>query len=476
MDPYGWEVKEKSQELLAFLRPYEAWRAEGIINCGLVTVQHLNGDKEKTRDPKFRLFKGEKVFIPIGGAVRDVLIPPACREKMEEDASKRVQNFVFQAKKSDFEDKMTRVLERAHPKLIKIGGPYEDLVTVLTRLKGYDKAPIGTIHIVAHGSTRGNVNANLHPPAEPKTVEPITFEDLEKAVKEITTIKAYPPLFLPPRPLDPETKKPMPAAVRIRACRIGVHEIFLKKFKQALGPGIDIVSAPRFLQSAETVGSYGLVEFLRHEFTLLSPRKLARHALIRAFQAGDLAFAPGPPIFFDKKAVPAHVWSKWIPKQLGVADNKLVHTDKMELMIPTEKNPGKTNIDVLFQWDEHILPLFKLAMTKEKPSSPADALAKFAEHVNAIGPSQKWSDRHPFPMSARLGYKNLEALVKGYDWKVEAGDEKHVFKFWGTRQEYSVFVPLTRGSDLICNFYSLRPEIPSLQMYREDDPRFFTTV
>jgi hypothetical protein len=61
----GWDVTA-DQELLAFLRPIEAWRSEWLISCGLVTVQHKTGVKEKLNDPHFKLFRGEKIFVPIG--------------------------------------------------------------------------------------------------------------------------------------------------------------------------------------------------------------------------------------------------------------------------------------------------------------------------------------------------------------------------------------------------------------------------
>jgi hypothetical protein len=115
-------------------------------------------------------------------------------------------------------------------------------------------------------------------------------------------------------------------------------------------------------------------------------------------------------------------------------------------------------------------------MTVEKPTSKNDAIAKLPAHINALGASHPWSDKHPFPMSERLGYKDLDELVKGFDWTVEEGSKKYEFHFVGTRQEYAVFTPLMRGRDLICNFYSTDPSIQSLQMFREDDPQFFASV
>jgi hypothetical protein len=116
-------------------------------------------------------------------------------------------------------------------------------------------------------------------------------------------------------------------------------------------------------------------------------------------------------------------------------------------------------------------------MSAEKPKSPAAALAAFATHVNARGASSKWSDRHPFPMSARLGYSNLEELMKGFEWKVtEIGSGQSAFTFTATRQEYTVLTPLMRGANLLCNFYSQDPKIPSLRTFRDDDPKYFTNV
>ncbi len=475
MDPSGWEVIA-DQELLSFLRPYEAWRADWLIRCGLVTVQHKNGAKEKLNDPHFKLFKGEMVFVPIGapsgGTVRDVLLPAGCRREMEEDANARARDFVFQAHPTDYERSVTVVLTRAHPNLTKIDA--DDLATFLLKLRKFDDAPVGTIHIVAHGSTRGNVNAQLRP--DPIwDDDKITYESLDEAVKEITTIRAYPPLFLKPRPVDGTTKEPLPAALRIRACRVGVHATLLKKFKEALGPGIDVVSAPRFLHDAGTLGSRGLIEFFRHEFTLLSKRKLERPALIKGFQAGDLAFAPGPPTFFDGKAVPALAWNKWIPQRLQFTGEKKVDTEEMQVIIPVPGNPGRSHLKVHFAWDQFTVK-FTRRMENEKPTSTADALAKLSTHINAIGASQRWSDLHPFPVSARLGYKNFDTLVENFDWTVDTGTAEYEFVFEGTRQEYSVLVPLTRGGELICNFYSNDPSIQSLQTFRDDDPRFFTSV
>jgi hypothetical protein len=472
-----WDVLE-DEELLAFLRRYEAWRADGLIKCGLVTVQHKNGAREKPSDPRFKLVKGDKIIVPIGvpsgKTVRDVLLPEKCLRELEADATARARDFVFKPRQSDYEDNMLNVLRQARGRRLE-QIQADDLATFLIRLKRYDDAPVGTIYIVAHGWTRGNLMAKLRPQRPAMEDYPITYENLAEAAKEITTIKVHPPLFLPPRPRDPTTRNPIPAAVRIRACRIGVHPIFLKKLKEALGPGIDVVSGPRFLQDAGTVGSRGLIEFFRNEFTVLSRRKLERAALITAFQTGDLAFAPGPPTFYDGRAVPARSWQDWIPRQLTLTDWSWVETAEIPVVIPVPNNPGRSRLRVHFGWRE--LPLaFRAVMTKEKPSSTNDARAKFAAYVNALGASQPWSDRHPFPMSVRLGYKNLDELVKGFEWDVTADREQYVFHFKGKRQEYSVLTPLMNGNDLLCNFYPTDPGMQILEMFRDDDPRFFTSV
>ncbi len=482
MDPYGWEVKE-AQDLLTFLRPYEAWRAEWLLRCNLVTVQHRNGVRQKVNDPKFQLIKGEKVFVPIGvpaqGGLRDVLFHDKCLREMQGDVTARAVDFVFQAKFSDYETSMAGVLKKAHPGLVYIEASDLETFFELLKLPKYNKnLPVGTIHVIAHGSTRGNLNVGLRRQRPEHDDDVITYEGLEEAVKEITTIKAYPPLFLPPRPIDPDTKAPRPGALRIWACRIGVHATFLKKLKQALGPGIEVVSAPRFRQDAGPIGKgAGMIEFLRHEFKLLSKTELKRPALIKAFQAGDLAFEkPGPPTFHDGRAVPAQAWHKWIPQQLLPSEGKPDETEKITVTVPIQGVRAQPTLVVHFEWVKFSLR-FSLVMSAVKPTGPADALAKLATHINARGAADKWSDLHPFPMSTRLGYKNFEALVNGFDWKPpEAGTAKYAFKFEGTRHEYTVYVPVMRGNDLICNFYSSDPAVPSLKMYREDDLRFFTNV
>jgi hypothetical protein len=469
MDPYGWEVKE-DQDLLTFLRPYEAWRAKWLLDYGMVTVQHRNGAKELVRDPAFPLKRGEKIFIPIGvppgRTVRDVLFPANALTEMRDDAKARARDFIYQAHVSTYEDTMTDVLKRAHPnhKLVVAG----DFAEFLGNLKASDDAPIGTIHVVAHGSTRGNVSAKLRP-WRSAADEAITYEGLEEAAGEITTLKVYPPLFLPPRPADPQTGEPMPSALRIHACRIGVHEVFLRKLKEALGPGITEVSAPRFLQGAATIGKRGVASYLRHEFTLLSKKKLTRAALIKAFQAGNLAFAPGPATFHDGTAVPATAWNKWIPFNLKPTGAGWVDTEDMKVLIPG--NPKPSSLKVVFQWDKLE---FTHRLEMRAASDPADALAKFATHVDAMGPTEQWSDQHPFPMSARLGYGSLQELMDGFEWAVDTEDG--MFRFHGTRQEYSVYPPLMRGKDLLCNFYPNDPAEPPVVAFREDDPAFFTRV
>ena len=469
MDPYGWEVKE-DQDLFTFLRPYEAWRAKWLLDYGMVTVQHRNGAKELVRDPAFRLKRGEKIFIPIGvppgGSVRDVLFPPNALTEMRDDAKARARDFIYQANVSPYENNMTNVLKRAHPNhQVMVAGNFAEF---LGTLKTFDDAPIGMIHVVAHGSTRGNISAMLR---QRRTAadEAITYEGLEEAVSEIHTLKVYPPLFLPPRPPDAQTGEPMPSALRIHACRIGVHEVFLRKLKEALGPGITAVSAPRFLQGALTVAKRGVASYLRHEFTLLSKKKLTRAALIKAFQAGKFAFAPGPATFHDGTAVPATAWNKWIPMNLKPTGKGFVDTEDMKVLLPGNAKPA--SLKVVFQWDQLE---FTHHLEMRAASDPADALARFAAHVNAMGPTETWSDQHPFPMSARLGYGSLQELMDGFDWKVDSSDG--MFHFHGTRQEYSVYPPLMRGKELLCNFYPDDPTQQPVLMVREDDPAFFTTV
>lgn len=471
MDPYGWEVKE-DQDLLTFLRPYEAWRAKWLLDYGMVTVQHRNGAKELVRDPAFALKRGEQILIPIGvppgGSVRDVLFPPNALTEMRDDATAHARDYIYQANFTDYENTMTDVLKRAHPnhKVVPAG----DLAEFLGKLKTFDPAPIGTLHVVAHGSTRGHVHAMLRAQRQ-QTDETITYEGLEEAVSEIHTIKAYPPLFLPPRPLDPQTNEPMPSALRIHACRIGVHEVFLRKLKEALGPGITEVSAPRYFQGAATIGKRGVASYLRHEFTLLSKSKLSRAALLKAFQGGNLAFAPGPVTFHDGTPVPAAAWAKWIPFNPKLAGGKWVDTEDMKLIVPG--NPKPSSFKVLFQWDKME---FNHYHTIDGATGPADALAKFAESINGMGPSELWSDQHPFPMSARLGYRSLQELMDGFDWKVEPESAPGRFHFQGVRQEYTVSVPVVRGKELLCNFYPNDPAEQPVVMFREDDPAFFTKV
>src|SRR5262249_12076236 len=157
---------------------------------------------------------------------------------------------------------------------------------------------------VAHGSSLGNLKAPIRRQRPGKDDGEIVYEGLEEAVGDLS-LRAYPPLFLPPRPVDPKSGKPILSRVRIEACRVCVQPTFLRKVREALGPGMDAVTGPRFMTAADQSKiSLDSLMWLLNEFTLLRPHKLDRASLIEAFRKGDLTFAPGLPHFYDGSAVP----------------------------------------------------------------------------------------------------------------------------------------------------------------------------
>ena len=470
-----WRV-EADQPLFDFLRDRVGWIAQVLIDEGLMLVEHANGMIENPTAGSFALINGDTV-------TQELRVPASFTNKLQDHANDNARDFMFAPGASDFEVKMADFLLAANPRLTKIKA--KDLMTFLVELKKHNDQQIGTLHIVGHGWSQGNINVDQSPQ---RTGQSIEYEGLQDAVADRSLV-VDPSLFQPPRPVDPDTKEPIPGTVRIWACRVGIHEPFLDKLREALGRAIGVVAAPLFLQDAGKLGSGGRIEFLRHDFRVLSPRKLDRPSLIRQFQIGDLAYAPGPPRFFDRKPVPAWIWNKWLPQQIHANEDQHVPTLKMETFVAELRKKvrgrGKAPLSVIYHWYKYPCTLENWNLESVKPKDEKDALDKLTAFVAMIGETDewgardkhpyRWNDKHPFPISVRYGYKNFADFKNGWKWEVTRASG-FTYTFQGTRWEYAVYVPLMHGADLVCNVVSADTPPQTLRQYRDDDSRFFTII
>jgi hypothetical protein len=302
-----------------------------------------------------------------------------------------------------------------------------------------------------------------------------TFEAVEKAITNGSV--------LIPDTLHASEPEAVQFDVHIRGCRIGQSRLFVEKLKEAFDSPFGSprsVTAPKHFHAAGVYGTplhggkfklWGSYEYLGYSFQLFrrhvtgkTTRELkALPSDERQFLTQDEAvdaFHNAVDEFGEKKfryiehgdtnrEIPRDKWLDWIPKDIQTIANRKF-TNWTEL--GQDLGGSTTRLDVKREF-RHELDPYNYFIKAE--TDPGDQDAMFEKFEDLIRNKDNFQSDHAFPVFKRYGYDDIEGFINGYNWWCQWLPKKKLVKCTGTRDLYTVIVPILhrRTENLFFNFF-----------------------
>lgn len=286
-----------------------------------------------------------------------------------------------------------------------------------------------------------------------------------------------------------------PAIVRVRGCRIGIANPFLRKLKGAL-KNVSTLIAPRHFQAAsdwkdETRTIVGRLEFLMYCFESYPkrpvsppPKSTPRQSIIDTFKADQH-------VRVDGAVVPDDQWGRWLD-QAKVPNKSVEFARKYTppLGIPV-RLPAAWAVDPSEGDLRNCLNFEHSISTNNGPwEIGGEKVAKgtATERRNFIksklrDPASKAKfavcfDDHPWPIWQRYlkvryeTFTSFDDFLAGFDWVFEAN------AWFGMRHVYRMLVPITSPvatNILLANYYPVGATAAHTALVEQDNA-FFAAV
>jgi hypothetical protein len=372
----------------------------------------------------------------------------------------RPRDYAFAPGTSDYDIKMQALfLNRANTTLIGGFG--------IIHLEGFFKhlaetipKPVGDLLIASHGNDRGFMQIDL----DSGSGTHITYEALEQAVTK-GSIRI-------PDALIQKTGQPASSTVRIRGCRIGREEPFMKKLKEALGGAVG-VTAPRHFHFVTVVPALGAFEYLCYaSFHITRPTKFDhKDALVAAFQAARFTF-------IDDSGVPAERWADWIPGNADQARHSVPMTVDFGETIGNRTTGTVSFLNGAVEYRHDVLTSDSPWTIENVTEPPPDDAAGRSLLKSNLKLEATFQGAHDYPVYRRFGHRSTDEYVDNWSWTFTWNRETKRLDCVGTRHEYTILVPITDAKKhLIFNFHPASgTRLPVVAKLTEADDRLFLTV
>ena len=133
---------------------------------------------------------------------------------------------------------------------------YRSLADFVSQLSvsGSITRPVQNILIASHGSSSGQLRMVLYEDASSRT----TYEEMQTAVD-------YGHLEFLPEALQPPAS-PTPSILHIKGCKLGQSPVMMSKLKEAFGPHLHSLTAPKHFHAIKPKRSHGHFELLAYTF------------------------------------------------------------------------------------------------------------------------------------------------------------------------------------------------------------------
>lgn len=452
-------------QLDEYLKKYEpAWKVPTLIAKGAISVERGVSRAVVTK-PSYTLQPKDWVFVDPNA--------PGVQAELAKVASAKAKDYLFAPGGTGYEVQMAKTLGK-RPGTLPIPSTLQDLSAVMTGIRFFRDSPVfrqlaetpmRSLLVVGHASSRGNLEVPRRA-QRPNHEEDgyVSYEGLIESIAEGGL--TVPTEAITPRPKD-GSGKDIPLALHIKGCLIGKHDVFLKKLKEALAPGVDLVTAPKFYNGASNFTGRGapdgVFEYMVHDYTVLRPTRTgSRFALLKAFQTAGFTN-------LDGSSVDSRRWGEWLPPEKDLHSEKRLFTRSVAIELPLVSGPVRTDISVEYQY--RTMTFQNWVAVPHKPVGKQDELDALVKGLPAR--NAKFSDQYPFPAAVRLGYKDLRSMLEGFELKTQYDASKHRLSFTAVRHEYTLRAPVVEGRRLFVNFTPNDPRLQPTIMLRETDPRFY---
>jgi hypothetical protein len=467
-----WRVNRPSS-LRHALRGHDLieWQIPVLIASGGIQVFRLGAQIPLSKGPltHVKQFDTVRLLDPLPKAVTAALQKAA-------DTTSRDYAVVPGIGRTKYDDELAKLLD-TRPETIRIKDTLLfDLARFVKELGTSVEATNPIRHLLpsSHANSEGQMRLKVGQIVD----RAINFEDLIALVTSKAIV--IDDKMLQPRPTDPKTKTAIPARFIIRGCRIGHQEKFVRKLKEALGNKTPVAAPMHYHLATPIRKPPGHIEYLGYAFELSSPTRLKDKPAIVAAMTGK-AF---PRI--DGKAMPAKLWTDFIPKRPHtITDPKLQEGEQtLKSVARSPIDGGKTVLPRAYRYK-----IRKLFGQDSKVAVPGQSTRE-ADRKKAVRDDlQKrgfFREKSGFPLWERFGLKSIDEFMNAWEWRFDPKTKAKDVTYNAFRHEYRVIEPIVeleagkkvKKGELILNFYPTRPSrrVKAFEAMTPDDPRLYKLV